>query len=96
MSDFFADVASAALPVAIALLVLTAIARGVLWSGIEGDEQRLARQYLEPTRDLVPDRLRTYAFAICASGEAGVLSLAAADRARTSPRSCCAATKRRQ
>jgi hypothetical protein len=78
MSDFFGHVASAALPVAIGLLVLTAAARGVLWAQLEGDERRLAQQYLEPLATWCLIAAGTYAFAICASGDAGVLPLAAA------------------
>jgi hypothetical protein len=78
MSEFFGHVADAALPVAIGLLVLTAAARGVLWAQLEGDERRLARQYLEPLATWCLIASGTYAFAICASGEAGVLPLGAA------------------
>ena len=78
MSDFFSHVAGAALPVTITLLVLTAIARGVLWAQLEGDERRLAQQYLEPLATWCLIAGGTYAFAICAGGEAGVLPLAAA------------------
>jgi hypothetical protein len=42
-------VASAALPVAIGLLVCAAAARAVLWTGFDdADLQRLAREYLDP------------------------------------------------
>jgi hypothetical protein len=78
MSAFFGHVADAALPVAIGLLVLTAAARGVLWAQLEGDERRLARQYLEPLATWCLIAAGTYASAICAGGEAGVLPLAAA------------------
>ncbi len=78
MSEFFGHVASAALPVAITLLVLTAAARGVLWAQLEGDERRLARQYLEPLATWCLIAAGTYAFAICASGKAGMLPLGAA------------------
>jgi hypothetical protein len=78
MSEFFGHVADAALPVAIGLLVLTGAARGVLWAQLEGDERRLARQYLEPLATWCLIASGTYAFAICASGEAGVLPLGAA------------------
>jgi hypothetical protein len=78
MSEFFGHVADAALPVAIGLLVLTAAARGVLWAQLEGDERRLARQYLEPLATWCLIASGSYAFAICASGDAGVLPLGAA------------------
>jgi hypothetical protein len=78
MSDFFGHVAGAALPVAVALLVLTAIARGVLWAGIEGDEQRLARQHLDALAIWCLIATGTYAFATCAAGDAAVLPLSAA------------------
>jgi peptidoglycan/LPS O-acetylase OafA/YrhL len=78
MSEFFGHVADAALPVAIGLLVLTAAARGVLWAQLEGDERRYAQQYLEPLAIWCLIASGTYAFAICASGEAGVLPLGAA------------------
>jgi hypothetical protein len=78
MSEFFGHIADAALPVAIGLLVLTAAARGVLWAKLEGDERRYAQQYLEPLATWCLIASAAYAFAICASGEAGVLSLAAA------------------
>jgi hypothetical protein len=45
MSGFFSDVSSAALPVAIALLIGAAVARGALWANV--DDVR-ARRYLEP------------------------------------------------
>jgi len=78
MNAFFGHVADAALPVAVALLVLTAVARGVLWAGIEGDEQRIARQHLEPLATWCLIASGTYAFAICAAGKAAVVPLVAA------------------
>jgi hypothetical protein len=78
MSDFFGHVAGAALPVAVTLLVLTAIARGVLWAGIKGDEQRYARQYLGALATWCLIAAGTYTFAICAAGEAAPLPLVAA------------------
>jgi hypothetical protein len=78
MSEFFGHVADAALPVAIGLLVLTAAARGGLWAQLEGDERRLAQQYLEPLATWCLIASGTYAFAICAAGDAAVLPLAAA------------------
>jgi hypothetical protein len=78
MSAFFGHVADAALPVAVALLVLTAVARGVLWSRIEGDEQRIARQHLEPLATWCLIATGTYAVATVIAGDAGVLPIAAA------------------
>jgi hypothetical protein len=78
MSAFFGHVADAALPVAVALLVLTAVARGVLWARVEGDEQRIARQHLEPLATWCLIAAGIYVFAVCAAGDAGVLPIAAA------------------
>jgi hypothetical protein len=78
MSEFFGHVAGAALPVAITLLVLTAVARAVLWAQLEGDERRLAHQYLGPLASWCLIAAGTYAFAVCASGDAGILPLGAA------------------
>ena len=58
--------------------MLTAAARGALWAQLEGDEERIARQYLAPLATWCLIAAGTYAFAICASGEAGVLPLGAA------------------
>ena len=91
MSELFGHVASAALPVAITLLVLTAAARGALWAQLEGDEERIARQYLAPLATWCLIAAGTYAFAICASGEAGVLPLGAALAARAWPPCFCGA-----
>jgi hypothetical protein len=78
MSEFFGHVADAALLVAVALLVLTAVARGVLWSGIEGDERRIARQHLEPLATWCLIATGAYALATVLAGNAGVLPIAAA------------------
>jgi hypothetical protein len=78
MSEFFGHVADAALPVAVALLVLTAVARCVLWARIEGDEQRIASQHLDALAIWCLIATGTYAFAICAAGEAAPLPLGAA------------------
>jgi hypothetical protein len=71
-------VANAALPVAVALLVLTAIARAVLWARIEGEEQRIAAKHLEALSTWCLIATGTYALAIAAAGKAGVLPLGAA------------------
>jgi hypothetical protein len=78
MSDFFDHVAGAALPVAVGLLVLAGVARAVLWAQLEGEERRLAQQYLEPLATWCLMATGTYAFAICADGDAAVLPLGAA------------------
>jgi hypothetical protein len=69
MSAFFADVASASLPVAMALLVAAAAACGVLWVEVENDRaQRLARLYLEPLSTWCLIALATYVVAHIFSG----------------------------
>jgi hypothetical protein len=78
MSEFFDHVAGAALPVAVTLLVLAGVARAVLWSQLDGEERRLAQQYVEPLATWCLIATGAYAFAICVSGEAGVLPLGAA------------------
>jgi hypothetical protein len=50
----------------------------VLWAQLEGEERRLAQQYLGPLATWCLIAAGTYAFAVCASGEAGVLPLGAA------------------
>ena len=71
-------VANAALPVAVALLVLTAIARGVIWSGIEGEEQRIAAKHLEALSTWCLIATATYAGATLAAGRVTVIGIAAA------------------
>jgi hypothetical protein len=69
MSAFFADVASAALPVAIALLVAAAAACGVLWIEVDNARaRRLARLYLEPLGTWCLIALATYVVAHIAAG----------------------------
>jgi hypothetical protein len=69
MSAFFADVASASLPVAIALLIAAAAACAVLWVEVENDwAQRLARIYLEPLSTWCLIALATYVVAHIFSG----------------------------
>ena len=67
--------ARAALPVAIALLVLTAAARAVLWMRID-ELQGVARQYIEALGTWCLIALATYMLAASAAGDAGALSLA--------------------
>lgn len=75
MSAVLHDVARAALPVAIALLVLTAAARAVLWMRID-ELQGVARQYIEALGTWCLIALATYMLAASAAGDAGALSLA--------------------
>lgn len=79
MNDFFASVASTALPVAVILLVLGATARGVLWAQIDDPRwQRLARQYLEPLSTWSVVGFIVYALALTAAGNAAAGPLAIA------------------
>jgi hypothetical protein len=69
MSAFFDHVASAALPVAIALLIATAAACGVLWADVHNAQaQRRARLYLEPLGTWCLIALATYVVAHIAAG----------------------------
>jgi hypothetical protein len=79
VSGFFHDVARASLPVAIGLLVLTAVARGLLESQLEHVRARaVARQYLAPLSTWCLIAIATYTVALLAAGDAGALSLALA------------------
>src|SRR5262245_41555761 len=70
------DVAHAALPVAVALLVFTGAARAVLWSQVDDPyAQRLAREYVEPLSTWCLGALAVYAVALLLAGDLGVLSL---------------------
>ena len=76
MTAFMHDVARAALPVAIGLLVCAAAAAAVRWSRFDDAQaQRLARQYLEPLSTWCLVALATHTLALGAAGEASVLSL---------------------
>jgi hypothetical protein len=68
-------VASAALPVAIGLLVCAAMARAVLWTGF-GDEQaqQTARRHLEPLCVWCLGALAVYVFAHSAGGGSWVVA----------------------
>jgi hypothetical protein len=69
MSAFFGDVASAALPVAIALLIAAAAACGVLWVEVDNARVRgLARLYLEPLSTWCLIALAIYVMAHIAAG----------------------------
>jgi hypothetical protein len=79
MSALMHDVARAALPVAIGLLILAVTARVALSAGLDDDRaRRLAAQYLEPLATWCLVALATYAVALGLAGEAGVLSVAVA------------------
>jgi hypothetical protein len=75
MSALFHDVASAALPVAIVLLLLAAAARIAVGQSIGGTEERLARAYLEPLALWSLGAFAVHVVAIGAAGEAGVVSV---------------------
>ena len=75
MSTFFHDVASAALPVAIVLLLLAVAARAAVWQRIGGAEERFARTYLEPLALWCLGALAVHVLAVGAAGEAGVVSV---------------------
>ncbi|RKQ86088.1 hypothetical protein C8N24_4097 [Solirubrobacter pauli] len=79
MNAFFSAAADAALAVAVALLVLGAIARGVLWAQLDDPRwQRLARQYLEPLSTWSVAGFIVYALTLVAAGEAATAPLAIA------------------
>ena len=74
MSSFMHDVARASLPVAVALLIFTAAARGALWAQIDDVRaQRIARRYLEPLSTWCLVAVATYLFALSAAGDGGLL-----------------------
>jgi hypothetical protein len=74
MSAFMHDVARASLPVAIALLAFTAVARAALWAD-DPALVRVGRQYLEPLSIWCLGAVGVQLFAVVAAGEAGALSL---------------------
>jgi hypothetical protein len=74
MSAFMHDVARASLPVAIALLAFTAVARAALWAD-DPAVARVGRQYLEPLSTWCLGAVAVQLFAVVAAGDAGVLSL---------------------
>ena len=74
MSAFMHDVARASLPVAIALLAFTAVARAALWAD-DATVVRLGRQYLEPLSIWCLGAVGVQLFAVVAAGDAGALSL---------------------
>ena len=74
MSAFMHDVARASLPVAIALLAFTGVARAALWAD-DPTFVRLGRQYLEPLSTWCLGAVAVQLFAVVAAGDAGALSL---------------------
>jgi hypothetical protein len=74
MSAFMHDVARASLPVAIALLAFTAVARAALWAD-DAALERAGRQYLEPLSTWCLGAVAVNLFAVAAAGDAGALSL---------------------
>jgi hypothetical protein len=74
MSAFMHDVARASLPVAIALLAFTAVARAALWAD-DPAFVRVGGQYLEPLSVWCLGAVGVQLFAVVAAGDAGALSL---------------------
>jgi nucleoid-associated protein YgaU len=74
MSAFMHDVARASLPVAIALLAFTAVARAALWAD-DPAFVRVGRRYLEPLSVWCLGAVGVQLFAVVAAGDAGALSL---------------------
>ena len=74
MSAFMHDVARASLPVAIALLAFTVVARAALWAD-DPAFVRVGRQYLEPLSVWCLGAVGVQLFAVVAAGDAGALSL---------------------
>jgi hypothetical protein len=74
MSAFMHDVARASLPVAIALLAFTAVARAALWAD-DPAFVRVGRRYLEPLSVWCLAAVGVQLFAVVAAGDAGALSL---------------------
>jgi hypothetical protein len=74
MTAFMADVARASLPVAIALLAFTGVARLAIWAD-DPKAVGLARRYLEPLSSWCLGAIAVHLFAVVAAGDAGALSL---------------------
>jgi hypothetical protein len=71
------DVARAALPVAIGLLILAGTARAALWARLDDERaRRIAAQYLEPLATWALVALATHTLSLGLAGEAGALSVA--------------------
>jgi hypothetical protein len=77
MSALLDDAARAALIVAVGLLILAAVARGVLWARLDDARaQRLARQYVDPLCTWCFVALAVDLFALGWSNELGAGALA--------------------
>ena len=77
MTAFFAHVAGAALPVAVALLLLAAGARAALLAPLRDERaRRLAREYVEPLCTWSLVAALTYAVGIGAGAQASLTTLA--------------------
>jgi hypothetical protein len=74
MTAFMHDVARASLPVAIALLAFTAVARAALWAD-DPAIVRVGRKYLEPLSIWCLGAVGVQLFAVVAAGDAGAFSL---------------------
>jgi hypothetical protein len=75
VSAFLADVADAAMPVAVGLLIGAGAARATLSQLDHASARRLAHRYLEPLTTWCLIALGVHAVALLAAGEAGVFSL---------------------
>jgi hypothetical protein len=74
MSALMHDVARASLPIAIALLAFTAVARAALWAD-DPAFVRVGRRYLEPLSVWCLGAVGVQLFAVVAAGDPGALSL---------------------
>src|SRR4051812_34839077 len=68
------EIAHAALPVIVALLILTVAARAVLFTKVDDDLTRFAREHLEALSSWCLIGLVVYGLALAAAGELGVVS----------------------
>jgi Na+-transporting methylmalonyl-CoA/oxaloacetate decarboxylase gamma subunit len=68
------EIAHAALPVVVALLILAVAARVVLWTQVDDDLTRFAREHLEALSSWCLIGLVVYGLALAAAGELSVLS----------------------
>ena len=75
MSTFLADVADAAAPVAVGLLIGAAAARIVLERLDHASARDVAGRYLEPLTTWCLIAIAVHAAALLAAGDAGILSL---------------------
>jgi hypothetical protein len=77
MSTLLQHISTAALPVAIALLTATALARVALWMD-DADTRRLARRYLDPLSVWCLIAVAVHTLALVGAGDAGGGALALA------------------